>query len=182
VRTPSCPRPVTRLASFVFAAAFALPCAAGTGTVTATTSVDTFCTVSTTALAFGSYDPVLTNRATNLDNGSASVTVTCVKGSAPTIALGLGTNASGSTRRMKHATNAASLLTYELYQPPSTAPSTACTFTAPVVWGSAGANLFSPGSAPNKNSRTFQVCGTVPAGQDVEVGTYSDTVVVTVSF
>jgi spore coat protein U-like protein len=43
-------------------------------------------------------------------------------------------------------------------------------------------NLFSPGSAPNKNSRTFRVCGTVPAGQDVEVGTYSDTVVVTVNF
>ena len=172
-----------RLASFVLvwwccASAWAL-----TGTVTATASVGTFCTVATTALTFGPYDPIVVNQTSALNNGTTgTVTVTCVKGSAPTIGLGLGTHASGTTRRMQHTSKPTEFLTYELYMPPGTAADTACTFPATVVWGTSGANLFSPGGAPNKNSRSFRVCGTVQAGQDVEVGTYSDTVVVTVNF
>ena len=57
------------------------------------------CTISTAALAFGSYDPVVTNAATNLD-GTGTVTVACTKGLTATVGLGLGSNASGSTRRM----------------------------------------------------------------------------------
>jgi spore coat protein U-like protein len=83
---------------------------------------------------------------------------------------------------MQHATKATELLTYELYMPSTTATNAPCSFPGTTIWRSSGLNLFSPGSAPNKNSRTFRVCGTVPAGQDVEVGTYSDTVVVTVNF
>ena len=182
MKAPVPARPVLRLASFVLAAVFGSAACAGTGTVTAMASVDTFCTVTTTALDFGPYDPILANQSAALNNGNASVSVTCVKGSTPTIGLGLGAHASGSTRRMQHATKPAELLSYELYQPASTVPGTPCTFPATVVWGTTGVNLFSPGSAPNKSSRTFQVCGTVPAGQDVEVGAYSDTVVVTVNF
>jgi spore coat protein U-like protein len=183
VNAPGIRRPVLRLASFVFCGSFCAVASAGTGTVTANASVDTFCKVATTALSFGAYDPIVVNQTTSLDNGTtASVTVTCVKGSAPTIALGLGTHANGSIRRMQHASKPAELLTYELYQPPSTAANASCAPTPGPVWGSTGVNLFSPGAAQNKNSRTFNVCGTVLAGQDVEVGTYSDTVVVTVDF
>lgn len=151
--------------------------------MTATASVGTFCTVATSPLIFGAYDPIVVNQTTALDNGAtATVGVTCVKGSAPTIALGPGAHASGTTRRMQHATKATEFLTYELYMPSTTATNAPCSFPGTIVWGSSGPNLFSPGGAPNKNSRTFRVCGTVPAGQDVEVGTYSDTVVVTVNF
>jgi spore coat protein U domain-containing protein, fimbrial subunit CupE1/2/3/6 len=173
-------RPVARLASFVLGLASCTGVYAGTGTLTASTSVDTFCTVGATALAFGAYDPILANKTAAL-NGTASISIACVKGTSPTIALGLGANASGAARRMKHATKLV-FLTYELFKPPSTVAGAACTFPGTVVWGSAGANLFSPGAAPSKNSRTFNVCGTVPAGQNVEVGSYSDTVVVTVNF
>jgi spore coat protein U-like protein len=182
VNAPGPWRPVLRLASFAFWGSCCVTAFAGTGNVTANASVGTFCTVAAAALTFGAYDPLVVNQTAPLNNGNANVTVTCVKGSAPTIALGLGTHATGSTRRMQHASKPTELLTYELYQPPSVAPDTACTFPATTVWGSAGVNLFSPGSAPNKNSRSFNVCGTVLAGQDVEVGTYSDTVVVTVNF
>ena len=50
------------------------------------------------------------------------------------------------------------------------------------VWGTAGANLFTATSAPTKAARTYNVCGSVPAGQNPSIGTYLDTVVATVSF
>ncbi len=153
----------------------------GTGTLTASTNVDTFCTVAAGALSFGSYDPIVGNTATNL-NATTPITITCVKGSSPTIGLSLGNYASGSTRRMRHATTLTQFLTYELYQPPNTTSGATCTFPGTTVWGSTGINLFSPGAAANKNSRVFNVCGTVPAAQNVEVGVYSDTVTVTVNF
>src|SRR4030088_1300176 len=46
--------------------------------------VNANCTISTTALAFGSYDPVVTNAATAL-NGNGTVVIACTKGSAPAI-------------------------------------------------------------------------------------------------
>lgn len=154
----------------------------GTGTLTAQATINTNCTVATTPVAFGAYDPIVANKVSVLNNGSGTVSVACVKGSAPTIALSLGLNASGASRRMQHATTLTEFLTYELYQPPSTTPSTPCSFPGATVWGTAGANLFSPSAAPDKNSRSFNVCGTVSAGQNVEVGSFSDTVVATITF
>jgi spore coat protein U-like protein len=175
------PGPVARLASFVFASVLSFGACAGTGTVTAQASVNTLCTVATTALNFGPYDPLVVNTTANLDNGtSASVSISCVKGSPATIALGNGAHFSGTNRRMQNASKPTVLLTYELYQPPTNAANAACAFPGTTVWN--GVNVLAPVSAPDKNSRTFNVCGTVPAGQDVEAGTYSDTVVVTVSF
>jgi spore coat protein U-like protein len=97
------------------------------------------------------------------------VVVTCTKGAGTRIDLGLGSNATGSTRRMLGGTD---LLTYELYT--DTGRST--------VWGSgAGAGQSIP-AAPNKNPRTFTVYGRVAAGQDVGAASYSDTVVATINF
>ncbi|HEX8011318.1 MAG TPA: spore coat protein U domain-containing protein, partial [Casimicrobiaceae bacterium] len=74
------------------------------------------------------------------------------------------------------------LLGYELYQPPNTTPGTACSFPGTQVWGSSGAAIFTPTAPSSKASRTYNVCGTVAAGQDVAVGSYQDTVVATVNF
>jgi spore coat protein U-like protein len=161
--------------------ALAQAASAATGNVTAQTTVNTLCTVATTALAFGPYDPIVANTTANLDNGTTgSVVITCVKGSPATIALGNGTHFSGTTRRMQHATKPVEMLDYQIYQPSSNAANAPCSFPGTTVWN--GTNVLAPASAPDKNSRTFKVCGTVPWGQDVEVGTYSDTVVVTVTF
>jgi spore coat protein U-like protein len=70
----------------------------------------------------------------------------------------------------------------QLFQPPNTTPGTACTFPGAVVWGTAGAQIFTPTSPGSKVARTYNVCGTVSANQDVSVGTYQDTVVATVNF
>jgi spore coat protein U-like protein len=154
--------------------------ASTTANLSVTASVTANCTISTSAVAFGAYDPVVANAATAL-NGTGSVTIACTKGSAPNITLGLGQNASGSQRNMKLGSGA-DLLAYELYQPPNTAPGTACTFPGSTVWGTSGSNIFTPTAPASKAGRTYNVCGTVAAGQDVSVGAYSDTVVATVNF
>ncbi len=144
-------------------------------------SVAANCTITTAPVAFGAYDPVVTN-APNPLNNNGSVTITCTKGSAPNVGLGLGSHASGTTRRMQGGTSG-DFLTYELYQPPNTTPGTACTYPGTTVWGTAGANLFTPTVPTSKASRLYNVCGTVGAGQDVAAdASYTDTVVATVNF
>lgn len=138
------------------------------------------CTISTSALNFGNYDPVVVN-AVNPLNGSGSVTIACTKGSAPNITLGLGLNASGSQRNML-LSGGTDLMAYQLYQPPNTTPASACTFSGGTVWGTTGSGIFTPTAPTSKASRTYNICGTVSGGQDISVGTYNDTVVATVNF
>ncbi len=149
--------------------------------LTVTASVTANCTISTSAVAFGAYDPVSANASTDL-NGNGSVSIACTKGSAPNITLDLGSNASGSQRNMKITGGGSDVLGYELYQPPNTTPNTACTFPGSQVWGTSGSAIFTPTAPASKTARTYRVCGTVAQGQDVSVGSYQDTVVATVNF
>ena len=146
-----------------------------------TANIAANCTISTTAVAFGAYDPVVLNATTAL-NGTGSVTIGCTKGSAPTITLGLGANASGSQRNMLNGANT-DVLGYQLYQPPSNIVGTACPAVAGgTIWGTTGSNIFAPTVPTSKATRAYNICGVVSAGQDVSVGSYSDTVVATVNF
>jgi len=134
--------------------------------VTATVAKN--CSITTTAVAFGSYDPAVTNATTNLD-GTGTVVVACTKGAGTRISLGRGANASGLTRRMR---GAAALLTYELYKNAGRT----------TVWRSGAVNGLTIPGAPSRAARTFTVYGRVPAGQDVVAGPYTDTVVATINF
>jgi spore coat protein U-like protein len=126
------------------------------------------CSITTTAVAFGAYDPIVANATAPLD-GTGSVVVTCTKGAGTRIDLGLGSNAAASVRRMA---GGGDFLTYELYT--TTARTT--------VWGSgATAGLTIP-AAPSRAARTFTVFGRVAGGQDVAATTYADTVVATINF
>ena len=152
-------------------AALATPAVAATATANlgVTATVSNNCTISTTAVGFGSYDPVVAHASTNLD-GTGTVIVACTKGAVATVGLGLGSNVTGSTRRLKDpGTN---YLTYELYRDAGRTS----------VWGDAGAALLSPGAAPSKTARTFTVYGRIPQNQDIPAGAYTDTVVATVNF
>jgi spore coat protein U-like protein len=143
--------------------------ATATANLTISASVANNCVISTSALAFGSYDPVGVNASADLD-GTGTVTVACTKGVAPQIGLGLGSNASGTTRRLTDGSG--NYLTYEVYH--ETARTT--------VWTESGGGLLSPAAAPSKAPRNFTVYGRVSANQDVAAGTYGDTVVATVNF
>lgn len=139
--------------------------------VSATVSAN--CTISTSAVAFGAYDPVSANASSALD-GAGTVTVNCTSGAATTVTLGQGANAdTGSTdaaplRRMKAGTS--DYLSYTLYS--DTSRST--------VWG----NTAGTGSAHTGTgtASALTVYGRVTAAQNVPSGSYSDTVVATVTF
>jgi spore coat protein U-like protein len=163
-----------RTAVVAFGTVFAMGLAADnaaaqtTANLAVSATVANNCTIGTAPLNFGSYDPIGAHAASPLD-GTGTVTIACTKGAAATIGLGLGSNASGSVRRMSNGTE---FLTYELYKEAARTN----------VWANAGADLFSAGAAPSKAPRNFTVYGRVAGNQDVASGTYNDTVVATVNF
>jgi spore coat protein U-like protein len=161
------------LAAMAFLAA---PVSAATAqaAVAVSATVINNCTITTTPVAFGNYDPL----SAVANNNSGTVVITCTKGAATTVTLGNGNNFN-VTRRMIAGAN---FLNYELYQPPSTVPGAACSYAAPVRWGTAGGEIFTPGAAPSKVARTYNVCGQIPAAQDLAAATFNDSVVATVNF
>ena len=140
-----------------------------TASLTVNATVTNNCTISTSALSFAAYDPVVANASANLD-GTGRVTVACTKGAAPTIGLGTGSSASGSARRLADGTG--NFLTYDLYQDSSRS----------VAWSNSGAGMLTTTAATSKAARDFTVYGRIGGNQDVPAGSYTDTVVATVNF
>jgi spore coat protein U-like protein len=137
--------------------------------LTVTASVTKNCTISTSPVNFGAYDPVAAHAAAPLD-GTGTVIVTCTKGAPAKVGLGIGSNAQGTTRRMSGGT--AAFLLYELYRDPSRT----------TIWGDTLDTALDVPAAPDRNPRTFTVYGRVAQAQDASVGSYTDTVVATVNF
>lgn len=146
------------------------PAFAGTATsnLSVSATVANNCTIETPSLPFSSYDP----------NYNASITGSilayCTTGSSATITLGQGANAaSGSTdaspsRRLSNGSGV--FLNYNLYQD---SPAT-------VIWGNTdgtGVVINDTGTGAVKT-----VYGKIPSGQKVPAGSYTDTVVATITF
>jgi len=168
------------VAMAVLTAAGSAAAATATANLPVTASVSKSCNVSVgaTALAFGAYDPVTANLTAPL-NATGSVVVTCAKNSSGlTIGMGLGAQPLSGVRQMISGTD---LLAYNVGQPPNNTPGTACTFPAVTAWNET--TLLSITNAPSKAPRSYNVCGSVPGGQDAAVGaTYTDTIVATINF
>jgi len=156
--------------------------ASATSTIAVSASVTQNCTISTTsALAFVAYDPIGAN-ATAALNATGQVSVACSKGATGlTIGMDNGAHVAGAQRQMLGGV-AAGLLQYNLFQPPNNTPSTPCTFPGTTAWTNTGGGLFTLSSAPTKTARVYNVCGTVPGGQDVAADSYTDTVSATINF
>lgn len=163
------------LASAVLVAVATLSGTATAGTATSNLPVSAIvsanCTIDASGgVAFGAYDPVVTNASTALTH-TGTISTTCTNGSSATITLGQGANAdTGSTaavplRRMVSGTN---YLSYQLYSDSS---------DTTVFDGSTGVGVTGTGAAVSTS-----VYGSVAAGQNVPAGSYSDTVVATVAF
>ena len=145
-------------------------------------SVSQNCSISSgAALAFTTYDPVVIN-ATAALNATGQISVACTKGAVGlTIGMDNGAHVAAAQRQMLGGTNAG-LLQYNIFQPPGNAPGTACTFPGTTAWGATGVGLLALTSAPSNVVRVYNVCGTIPGGQNVAADTYTDTVNATINF
>jgi spore coat protein U-like protein len=143
--------------------------ATATSSFTVTGNVVANCTISTTGISF-TYDPVSANAAANA-LATGTVTIACTKGSAPSIGLnnGLWAGLGSAGPRAMRLGATANYLGYDIYWPGTATP---WTTAAPYV----------PSAPPSKAARTFNMDGAAIAGQDVAVGSYTDTVVATVNF
>lgn len=165
-------RKLTLASTVALAAGWGSLAHAATDTLAVSADVVANCAITTAAMAFGNYDPVVTNASTALD-GTGTVTVTCTTGSAAAITLGQGANAAtGSTdaapaRRLVNATN---YLSYSLFSDTGRA----------AVWGNdTTVDVATTGTGA---ADAHTVYGRVAAGQNQPAGAYADTVVATVTF
>jgi len=148
--------------------------AAGTASANLSVSaiVNSSCTITAGTVAFGAYDPIVANATTPLD-ANGTVSTTCTTGSAVTITLGQGGHAgNGATDAVpvRQLGVGGDLLAYNLWSNSG--------YTT--MWGgtkATGVDGIGTGAAS-----TLTVYGRIAPGQVVPVGTYTDTVVATVSF
>ena len=142
-----------------------------TGNLGASTTVigGNSATITTQPVAFPSYNPVNTAPT----DGQGNVGVAATAGLPYTIALGGGLAAAPPQRRLQSGVN---MLNYNLY----------LDSTRTSVWGE-GTLGFPGGTRAGSGTGTattinHPVFGRIPSGQGVPAGSYSDTVVVTVTF
>jgi spore coat protein U-like protein len=157
--------------------------ATDTTTIAVSATVSQGCSISTTtALAFGAYDPIGAN-ATAALNATGQISVACSKGATGlTIGMNNGTHVLGTQRQMQGPATT-DILQYNLFQPPSNVPGLACAATGTIPWNTtAPTGVLTLSNAPSKAARLYNVCGTVPGGQDATTGAYTDTVIATLNF
>jgi len=148
--------------SALLAAALLLPSAAmaveETANLTVTLTIEASCTLDAATLTFGPHTGAITTPLTS----DADLTVTCTPGATYTLGFGNGSNHDGGTRRMKHSTST-DYVKYQLYK-----DSTYDTVLE--------------GTTVLKETDTLKVYGRVEDNQTPPVGTYNDTVVMTLTY
>lgn len=149
--------------------------AAAQHTIPVSATVGESCVISSTPLLFGAYDPTTNNRI----RAQSLINVKCTNGGASKrVALGEGKNpASGSTcasplRRM--VSSKGDMLAYQIYVNAS----------ENIPWGHCVNNsmVLVPPSTSSLVPQEVPVFGAIPANQDAQKGTYTDTLNIRISF
>ena len=157
-------------ATIMLMLATASPAAAATATssLNVNATVTANCTVSTSALGFGSVNTI---GGSNID-GTGGLSITCTNGTEWSAAAGVGAG-SGASFTGRRMTSGANQLGYNLYT--SGAYST--------VWGDGTASTGLLTGTGSGSAQSITVYGRVSSGQTgVPAGSYADTVAITVTY
>ena len=130
------------------------------------------CHLSTTPLNFGSAS-LLTS---NVD-ATATLTVQCTNSTPYSIGLDGGANASGSQRRMLNG--ASNYISYNLYTDAARSAAWSTTTSASSCTNGGGTCVLGTGTGSNQSVTVY---GRVPPQTSPAVGTYTDTVIATITF
>lgn len=152
------------------------PAATATGTMNVTASVAKNCSFTTGTLAFGNYDPVVTNAASGADlkvtDSTTALSINCTKGVGATITLNNGTNTGASCSGTGPAClsdGSGDYLNYGVY--------TDNTFGT--LWtGGTTVSYTSAGAGAN----AIKMNGDIYKGQNVPTGSYTDTITATATY
>lgn len=127
------------------------------------------CLISTVPVLFGTYDVFALSP---LDStGSVTYSCTLVLGGTITIDLSRGNAASFQPRQMRQGSAS---LNYNLYRDAG----------ATQIWGdgTGGTVRYGPVTPPESSPTTVPIFGRILPGQDVPIGSYSDTITATINF
>ncbi len=156
-------------------------CAGNSGThfyntfpFTVSVTVLASCSVTATALNFGSVASPITAAVTS----TATVTAQCTNTTPYSIGLDNGLHANGTQRRMQES-GTSNYVSYNLYTDPG--DSLAWTTTSGTASCSGGTGTCALGTG-NGSNQGITVYGQVPVQSTPPVGAYSDTVVVTLTY
>lgn len=130
------------------------------------------CTTTATGVSFGSYDPTAGQARTTTGNVHVLCTLLVAIAGSFTIDLSTGSSSSYAGRTLR---NGASSLRYNLFTDN----------TRSQIWGNGtggSANVSQSFTGLLLIDRTATIYGSIAAGQNVPAGTYSDTIIVTVSY
>ena len=138
-----------------------------TGSLAVSGTISATCQVNASSLNFNTFNPVLN---TNLDV-SGSVSVSCTNGTTYNVGLNAGSG-TGATITNRIMTSGSNTLTYQIF---SNAGRT-------TNWGNTVGTDTVAGTG-NGSAQTITAYGRIPAGQtSAQVGSYTDTVTVTITY
>jgi spore coat protein U-like protein len=139
------------------------------GALVVVAAAEAACTISTTAVSFGTYNVF----AASPDDATGRITYRCTAPRPPLVRIQLdkGGAPSFNPRQMRRSTET---LDYNLYRDS----------TRSTIWGdgTGGTQEYTRNNPPTNQNINVNVFGRIPAGQDVSAGSYSATVMATIFF
>jgi len=137
------------------------------------------CTVSTTGVAFGTYDPLAA--AASDSTGNVTIVCTHVSGGATrlsySVALSPGSSGTFSQRQLRAG---ASVLNYNLFSNAARSARWGDGTAGTTVVG--GSTTVGPGVGNGRREDVRPIYGRIPAQQDALSGNYADSIIVTLAF
>ena len=139
-----------------------------TGTLSVSASVAAVCVIGNATLAFGVYNPTAAVAAT----ANTTVTLTCSLGTPYNIGMSAGAGA-GATTALRVMTATGGTLGYKLFRDAGLT----------LNWGNVvGTDTLSGTSSASALINTINIYGQIPAGEAAAIGSYTDTVTMTVTY